>query len=426
MAATAHQATKIEEVVNLINNGFRRIILSGEAGVGKTFVTTQLIDHYLKSLKASRSKWSEDSIYVTAPTNKALSILQGKVDSHPSIVFKTTHSALKYQRFIDDKQDKVSFKPVNSDRNPPFENCILAFVDECSMLESKMVEHTDNLNFPIIFVGDNAQLNPIGEPCSPVFTRSYPNVKLEEIVRQGEGNPIVDLSRNLSWIKLRESNITASGTGYMFKNDKTPIIENLAEVNGTDDLKYLAYMNDDVDSVNKAVRQRIYGRFPAKIELGETLVMDAPKGEHWINKEIKVEDVKIITEQISIPTAQSRYTVHGPTYCDKIKMRVYRINDDFNIVHEQSQGMYDTILKSIVSNCSTYGWSWKGKYFFMEQFGQTKYNHAITVHKSQGSTYQQAILNVGNVNKNRNADERKRMLYTGVTRAAKLLILNNV
>lgn len=426
MAATAHQATKIEEVINLINNGFKRIILSGEAGVGKTFVTTHLIDHYLKSLKASRTRWSEDSIYVTAPTNKALSILQGKVLSHPSIVFKTTHSALKYQRFIDDKQDKVYFKPVTSNRNPPFEGCVLAFVDECSMLESKMVGHTDNLNFPIIFVGDNAQLNPIGEPCSPVFNRSYPNVKLEEIIRQGEGNPIVDLSRNLNWIKLRESNVTPSGTGYIFKNDKTKIIENLAEVNGTDELKYLSYMNDDVDSVNKTVRQRIYGQHPAKVELGETLVMDAPKGEHWINKEIKVEDLKIITEQISIPTAQSRYTVHGPTHCDKVKMRVYRVNDDFNIVHEQSQGMYEIILRSIVDNCSNYGWSWKGKYFFMEQFGQTKYNHAITVHKSQGSTYQQAILNVGNVNRNRNADERKRMLYTGVTRAAKLLILNNV
>lgn len=426
MAATVHQATKIEEVINLINNGYKRIILSGEAGVGKTFVTTQLIDHYLKAMKTSRSKWSEDSIYVTAPTNKALSILQAKVKTHPSITFKTTHSALKYQRFIDDKQDKVYFKPVASDKNPPFESCILAFVDECSMLESRMVGHTDDLNFPIIFVGDSAQLNPIKEPISPVFNRNYPNIVLEEIVRQGEGNPIIDLSRNISWIKLRESNVTTDGAGYIFKNDKTKIIENLAEINGTDELKYLAYTNDDVDSINKVVRQRIYGLHPAKVELGETLVMDAPKGEHWINKEIKVEDVKIITEQVSIPTALSRYTIHGPTNCDKIKMRVYRVNDDFNIIHEQSEGMYAAIFNSIVTNCNQLGWSWKGKYFFAEQFGQTKYNHAITIHKSQGSTYQQAVLNVGNVNSNRNADERKRMLYTGITRAAKLLILNNV
>jgi ATP-dependent exoDNAse (exonuclease V) alpha subunit len=109
-------------------------------------------------------------------------------------------------------------------------------------------------------------------------------------------------------------------------------------------------------------------------------------------------------------------------------MRVYRVNDEFNVVHEQSQKMYETIFNSIVNNCSKLGWSWRGKYFFEEQFGQINYNHALTIHKSQGSTYKEVVLNVGDINTNHNfkGKERKRMLYTGVTRAAKLLILNNV
>lgn len=424
MLATPHQASKMEDVISLINQGYKRIVLTGEAGVGKTFVTKELIDHFLRSVKSS-SKWSPESIYVTAPTNKALSILQSKVRLHPNIVFKTTHSALKMRRIVADKEDKVYFKPITSERNPPFDGCKLAFVDECSMLESKILDLTDKFNFPIIFVGDDQQLNPIGEEYSPVFKRTYPDVKLEEIIRQGADNPIIGLSRDLSLIKKREHHMV-EGKGYVFQNDRTKIIENLAMVNGTDALKYLAYMNDEVDLVNKRVRERLYGNNPAKIELGETLVMDAPKGEHWINQEVKVEDVKIITEKVFIPTANSKYTNYGPTNCDSIKMRVYRINDDFNVVHEHSERMYKTILSSIEHNCSNLGWSWKGKYFFIEQFGQTKYNHAITVHKSQGSTYEEVVLNVGNINKNRKAAERKRMLYTGVTRAAKLLILNNV
>jgi len=426
MSITPHQAQKTEEVINLVNNGYKRITLTGEAGVGKTFVSKELTKHFLEQFKSLKtSKWAAEAIYITAPTNKALSILQSKIASHPNNIFKTTHSALKMNRIVDDNQDRVYFKPITSDKNPAFDGCVLAIVDECSMLETKIVNMLDDFKFPIIFVGDSEQLPPVGEVVSPVFNRNYPNVKLEEIVRQGEGNPIITLSRNLELIRKRESHVLDGGYGYVFQNDKTRIIENLAAVNGTDDLKYLAFTNTEVNSMNKRVRERLYGNNPAKIELKETLVMDAPKGEHWTNKEIKVQDLKIITEKIRIPTSRSKFTYNGPTNCDTIKMRVYRINDDFNIVHEQSQQMYNIALSTIINNCEKLNWSWKCKYFFVEQFAQTKYNHAITIHKSQGSTYQEAVLNVGTVNTVRNPSIRKKMLYTGVTRAAKLLVLNN-
>lgn len=429
MKATPHQVEKIQEIIALLDKGQKRVILSGSAGVGKTFAAKELLDYFLNKvllMNRSSNRWAPGSIYVTAPTNKALSILQSKIPEHSNIVFKTTHAALKMVRHVDDKKDAVYYKPSGTEKNPPFEGCVMAIVDECSMLESKILDMLDDFNFPIIFVGDEKQLNPVKEYVSPVFNRGYPTVELMEIIRQGEGNPIIELSRNLQLIKTRRPNITEDGLGYIFQNDKTKIIENLAEINGTDDLKYLAYTNLEVDATNKRVRERLYGMHPAKVELGETLVMDAPKGEHWTNKEVKVQDLKLITEQVLIPTSLTRFTMNGATNCDKLKMRVYRINDDFSIVHEQSQLMFTHILNTIKTNCSKFGWSWKCKFFFEEQFAQTKYNHAITVHKSQGSTYQEAILNVGNVNYIRNDVERLRAMYTGVTRAAKLLILNNV
>ena len=66
---------------------------------------------------------------------------------------------------------------------------------------------------------------------------------------------------------------------------------------------------------------------------------------------------------------------------------------------------------------------WKDYYDFKEGFADMKYNHAITVHKSQGSTYKQAIVNIKNIGLNKNKTERTRLLYTAVTRASKLLIL---
>lgn len=425
MQATAHQAEKMNQLGDLLRKGIKRINLIGSAGVGKTFCVRDLVINKALDIQLRSKRWAVESVYVTAPTNKALSILQSKIPPSAAITFATTHSALKLVRKINPKTGQETFEPSYNGKERAFEGCNMAIVDESSMLPTSILEMLDDLSFPIIFVGDDKQINPIGEPFSPIFHRGYPTIELTEIVRQAEGNPIIELSRNLELIGKRQSNVSASGYGYIFQNNLDAIIDNLAEVNGTDELKYMAWSNAEVDGMNDKVRRRLYGRTPNKIELGETLVLNMPKGEHWTNKEIKVLDLKLVTENIRIPTAYSKYGMGGVTNTDSIKMRTYRINDDFSIVHEQSQGMFNTILAHIKTNCAKFGWNWKGKYFFEEQFADTKYNHAITVHKSQGSTYKEAIVNVGNIKFNKNIAERDRLLYTGVTRPEKLLILYN-
>ena len=69
---------------------------------------------------------------------------------------------------------------------------------------------------------------------------------------------------------------------------------------------------------------------------------------------------------------------------------------------------------------------WKHFFSFSENFADLKYNHAVSVHKSQGSTYKQVILNVKNLNLNKNIKERKRLFYTAITRASDLVVLYNV
>jgi hypothetical protein len=285
MQATAHQAEKLDQLELLLKKGVKRINFVGSAGVGKTFCVRDLVTRKVHELSRKSGRWAVESVYITAPTNKALSILQSKIPPSSSIEFNTTHSALKLARNIDPKTGNVSFKPSFA-KNRPFEGCIMAIVDECSMLETKILDMLDDFGFPIIFVGDSKQINPIGEPFSPVFHRGYPTIELTEIVRQGEGNPIIELSRNIDWIGKRESNVTANGTGYLYNNNLDAIIQNLAAVNGTDELKYIAWTNAEVDGMNDKVRRVLYGRSPNKIELGETLVLNQPKGEHWTNKEI--------------------------------------------------------------------------------------------------------------------------------------------
>jgi hypothetical protein len=439
MELTPHQQQKFDETIQLIKDGHRRIIFQGSAGVGKTFLAAKLIE-YIKKDRDILPNRNYGQVFVTAPTNKALAVLKAKVFS--PVEFKTIHSALRLKRYIDQKSGQVRFvKEKYYDKNDEFPKAKLCVIDECSMLnvgfvggvkkkadgtEEIVTGYLDSYPFPIIFIGDNKQLNPVGEPTSPVFLKDWPVVELTEIVRQGAGNPIIQLSRNLSDIFEKIPNMV-DGKGYLYNDFRGDIIDMLAEVNGSDEVKYLAYTNADVDEMNALVRERIYGK-PRKIEQGEQLVFDAPHGNHFTNEEVRVEKLELVADFIPVPRRDTKFDRNNAPIngTDKIKLRFYRINESFNIIHEDSQKMFTTICNDLQLNCKKYGWDWRGWFYFVELFAQTKYNHAITVHKSQGSTYQRAIVNIGNINFNRNEEEKTRMLYTAVTRAAQLVILNNV
>jgi len=437
MALTHHQHLKLDESLEILTRS-KRLRIQGSAGVGKTFMVDTLISILSKNLKGQ--------IYCSAPTNKAVSVLKGKVNNYDNLQFITTHAALKLKRNIDYRTGDISFKPSFDSKYPPLKNVKLFIIDEASMVNDELLdyieEHAIKNDCTVIFIGDNKQLNPVNEEESPVFQRNYPEVELTEIVRQGVGNPIIDLSRNLSLIKSKEAQRTEIG-GYIYSYDEEQVIQTLAKVNGTDELKYLAYTNVEVDRINNKVRERIYGE-PKKIEEGETLIFNAPyKEDYFTNQEILVKSNRIIEKQFQylsnkdgIDDPQSS----NPMY-EHIKLKCYSINpifieesefsksgwiDNVIVVHEDSEKDFENLVKLLKSKAKIAEIGWRDYFEFIEKFADLKYNHAITVHKSQGSTYRQVIVNIKNLNINQNQKELKRLLYTAVTRASELLILFKV
>ena len=97
---------------------------------------------------------------------------------------------------------------------------------------------------------------PVGFDYSPVFDRDFFTVELTEIIRQGEGSPIITLSRDLDLLRYnRQKVINENKLAYMFTDDYDKIIRTLAKSNGSDALKYLAFTNAVVDKINKQVRE---------------------------------------------------------------------------------------------------------------------------------------------------------------------------
>lgn len=438
MALLESQQKGFEQALRLIEQGEKRIIIQGLAGTGKTYLASEFIKFAVRS-KTVNPRYNNGAVFATAPTNKALAVLQAKIPES-RVDFKTIHSACRLKAYRNKAGIMKFYKSKFVDRNEKdFAKCKIAFIDECSMLNSEFLvgktdtetgdyipSYLEDYPFPIIFLGDDHQLNPVGELTSPVFHQGYPVINLTEIVRQGAGNPIIDLSRDTDLIPFKTPRLI-EGKGYIYNDNKDAFIDDLAEANGCDDLKYLAYTNIDVDLMNALVRERKYKK-PNKIELGETLVFNEHHESHYTNEEIKVEELEVITSNVAVPNYSTRFDSSSKPLngTDYIKMKYYRINNSFNIIHEHSEQVFKTIFLTLEQNYEKYAWDGRARYFFAEQFADIKYNHAITVHKSQGSTYKEAIINIGNINFNKNIVERRRMLYTAVTRASDLVILNNV
>lgn len=422
MALTDSQQRIADALIKDVFQGVQRIKLIGSAGTGKTYLTGELVQLLLNIQRKP--------VWVTAPTNKALAILMKKLSHIDSdrLIFKTIHSALKMTLHTNGKTGERKFiqnKYIKKGEDD-FRQAGVCFIDETSMLNTELMGYLEDYKFPIIFVGDDKQLNPVGEAISPIWLKEYKTYELTEIIRQGAGNPIIDLSRDIDMLFFKIPKII-EGLGYDYSEDRAKMIDNLAMVNGTDELKYLTYTNPDVDGMNQFVRERRYGR-PQRIELDETVVFNTPHGEFYTNREVKVIQADIVTDYIEIPKYDTKYMYDGTTngVCDKVKMKFYRVNGGFDVVHEHSDAVFQTIAKTIKDNCVKFAWNWKGYYRFIERFADIKYNHAITVHKSQGSTYKESIINIGNIMINRNAEERQRLLYTGITRASDFITLNNV
>jgi len=429
MKLTEHQEEKGTDGINILKEN-NRLVIKGSAGVGKT----TLINQMLKQLKEERVI-SQHSIVCSAPTHKALAILSEKIDV-PFITYQTLQSVLGYQHSYDKDTGNSVFKPKINPKYPPLQNIKTLVIDEGSMASLEMLIYLEEFgkNTKIIFIGDEKQLNPVGEQDSAIFWgkpklfdnqeeafqytihnlvdipkigeiycpeyngryvgfKPYPEIELTEIVRQGSSNPIIPLSRNISSIWDYKERLIEGEKGFLYANNYDKIIEELAIVNGSDDLKYLSYTNDDVDKINFAVRQKIYN-FPRRVEIGESIIFDAPYSEMYkINQELKIETLDVDTIVFTQPVQNTK----GMDFiAEDISLKCYILNgqqiDEFGtgekvwngifVIHEDSDRDFKDFCTKLQIHCKKGLLDQPTRRRFDNRFAKFKYNHAITVHKS--------------------------------------------
>lgn len=272
-------------------------------------------------------------------------------------------------------------------------------VSNCSMIGDDLYKKLAKFGIPILAVGDHGQLEPVMDVSTLMVN---PDLKLEKIHRQALGSPIIALSRSIREDRLLNRSF-ADGSALQFgqKQYLGEIVRDAySEAKKPLDVGMVCWMNRTrVDLNLLARRARGMKGVPQKGEVLVCLRNQAPiyNGMRGV---VTGETRDLGGGRLSV---RLRFPEEG------IGSQRYNICA-FQLNREKTFGGLDDV-QSVMPHVKRMGEA--GDFF--------DNGHAMTVHKSQGSSYDHCIFFADMVSMNLEDEKIRRLVYTAVTRASRKL-----
>lgn len=390
----------------------KEFIISGPAGVGKTFLMSYIIDHTMThyhkvcELMGIKPKYTE--VQMTATTNKAADVLGQSVKRPTS----TIHSFMNLRVQNDFKTGK---QLLSRTRNWEVYTNKIIFIDECSMIDSDLYNMLMEGTFDckIVYVGDHNQLAPIYEAISPIYRQNAPFYELTEQMRNRNNQALMDVCQQLrTTVETGEFlPIHVDGHSVIHLNDdEMQAMLGQQFVVPVDDStsRILAYTNNQVNEYNLYLREQ--KGLPDNLTVGETLVNNtavriANKHQLSVEQEVTIVDAGKGEEEYRLDE-DSYITIQRVTLDTSFGERIYNVPVPTDREH------FNSLMKYYASKKN-----WERHYFMKENFPDLRPRDAATVHKAQGSTYDSVFIDLSNISKVTQPDVAARMLYVAFTRA---------
>jgi energy-coupling factor transporter ATP-binding protein EcfA2 len=398
---TADQQQALDAFFQFVVNPLEKVfVLSGYSGCGKSTLVRTLLDRLPGFMKAARlinPQQDEFDIELTATTNKAAENLY-QITGHP---VKTIHAALGLRVQTDYKTGVTTLIPRSN--VPSIEDSLL-FVDEASYVDAQLLGHIFKLTArsKIVFIGDPAQLTPVKSTGTPVFDANFPGAALTQVVRQAEGNPIVELST-----KFRHT--VNTGEFFRFKPDGHHIrhldrhaFNAMVEQEFTrPDWRYshskvLAWTNKCVIGYNHFIRERAKG--DPQFQPGDYAVCNSfvTVGRTSLKTDqlVQIHDIGPDVERRGVMGNNFIVDNHCAFFMPKTlaakneRIKKAKAEEDQSCLYEIDQQWID--LRAA---------------------------YACTINKAQGSTFDKVFIDLDDIRRCNSGEQIARMLYVAVSRA---------
>ena len=356
------------------------LIITGGPGTGKTTIIKGIVELY-KSLNKFNEKDLISRIALLAPTGRA----SKRMSESTSLPSSTIHRFLKWNKELD--------QFLVNEYNPDFSNLII--VDEVSMIDNRLMSNllkglTNNIK--LVLVGDYNQLPSVGSGNvlkDLIDSDVIDKMELDLLYRQGDNSYIPILANNIKNNELDEDCLINKSDYKFLRCSSEAIVPNLINIckevikKGYDykRLQLMAPMYagiNGIDNINKVLQNVFNPRDNEK-------------------EEIKYGDI---------------------TYRENDKV-LQLVNDPDNNVFNGDIGIIKKINRfgktSIVID-------YDGNLVEYELKDFPKFKHAfiISIHKSQGSEFELVIMPISSYYKRM---LYRKLIYTGITRAKRRLIL---
>ena len=447
---TAKQDMLMHQLIKFVDNKTSRslFIIRGYAGTGKTSILSALVKYLRKEKRAFR---------LMAPTGRAAKVLSKysgfKASTvHRSIYFARTGSGggliLQLQR---NKYKRAIF-----------------IIDEASMIPDEtspnksggrnllydIMEYAYNANdCKLIFVGDTAQLPPVGLDISPALNIDYlknafhleiTDIELDEVVRQEKQSGIL-LNATLLRQKINEENFIPPffdlyGQRDVLNLPGTVLLDELVsayDFQGFDNTVIITRSNKRANLYNREIRNRILFR-EEKINAGDYLMV-VKNNYFWLEEDNEAGFLANgdILELMSVQKIEEMYgfkfaniSARMVDYPDEREIEIKVMLNSLDVEapamsYEDNNKLYLAVMEDYMDIPQKSKRLEKVKENPYFNAVQIKFSYALTCHKTQGGQWHTVFIDQGYVTEDNINKEYLRWLYTAITRSTNRVVFIN-
>lgn len=452
-------------------------VLRGYAGTGKTYLVGRLIQDLDEDLTVAVAAPTNKAVKVLREKILANGTpmdddpLDGWREAERRVSFGSIHSLLGLQ--LTERED--GSQECKSARDPSLHKFDVVIVDECSMIGADLFRQIVlcKRQTRVLFVGDPAQLPPVEarEAESPTFSQVSLQVTLSEVVRQAADSPIIKLSMLLRHAieDGRRADPVAMATvlpplsehpqaALVLGDEHTVVNFALYEIRAGRDARVLAFTNEAVRRYNLAIHQARHGTTAEPFVVDERVILHTQCDALLCGEDGEPDGLKttLITSEEAVvqgcrdevhprwPAIPARrYTLlrdtgervavwvpHDPAKLEQA------INDQFQEWRQSKAEAEEHYRQARLTRDAIAGMAFQhdgdrltakakaasGKAWAMRRaFAPLRHAYAMTTHKSQGSTFDTAIVDLNDLGRMRSDFAFNRGLYVAATRPRQYL-----